>query len=309
MKFLMVGAGGVGGYFGGRLAAAGEDVRFIARGGHLKAMLDHGLKIESALGDALIDPVAAIETAGGADPVDVVFIAVKIGDTASAIEACGDAVGPDTVVISLQNGLAAADMLVAAFGPKRVAGGIAYIASSVAAPGVIRQIGPNQRIQLGELAGGPSPRMDRIVEILEAAGIDGESLDDINLAMWKKFVFLVGLAATTSLTGETIGVIRADPDMRAFLHAAIAETAAVGRAQGIDLTDNYADQCLVFADTLPEAMTSSMYHDLAAGKPLEVEWLSGAVAEMGAAAGIDTPVNATVFAALKSRRAGTIKDS
>ena len=317
MKFLMVGAGGVGGYFGGRLAAAGEDVRFIARGAHLAAMLDHGLKIESTLGDALIDPVTAGESATsadqGADHVDVVFIAVKIGDTASAIEACGDAVGPDTLVISLQNGLAAADMLSTAFGPERVAGGIAYIASSVAAPGVIRQIGPNQRIQLGELAGGPSdrpsPRLDRLAEVLVAAGVDGENVDDINLAMWKKFVFLVGLAATTSLTGETIGVIRADRDMRAFLHAAMAETAAVARARGFDLADNYADQCLVFADTLPEDMTSSMYHDVAAGKPLEVEWLSGAVAEMGAAAGIDTPVNATVFAALKSRRAGTIKDS
>ena len=192
MKFLMVGAGGVGGYFGGRLAAAGEDVAFIARGAHLAAMRSHGLKIESALGDALIAPVTAIETAHGRGPVDVVFVAVKIGDTPSAIDACGDAVGPDTVVISLQNGLAADDMLLAAFGPERVAGGVAYIASVAAAPGVIRHTGTNQRIQVGELAGGRSARMDRIAEVLVAAGIGGESVHDINRAMWENYDFLVG---------------------------------------------------------------------------------------------------------------------
>jgi 2-dehydropantoate 2-reductase len=213
------------------------------------------------------------------------------------------------VVISLQNGLVAENMLIDAFGPERVAGGVAYIASAVAAPGVIRHTGTGQRIRVGELAGGPSARIDRIAEVLTAAGINCESVDDINRTMWEKFVFLVALAATTCLTGETIGVIRADPDMRSFFHAVMAETAAVARAEGVDFAPDFADQCLSFADTLPEAMTSSMYHDLAAGKPLEVEWLSGAVAEMGTAAGVDVPVNATVYAALKSRKAGTAKGS
>jgi 2-dehydropantoate 2-reductase len=304
MRFLMVGAGGVGGYFGGRLAAAGDDVTFIARGAHLAAMRKGGLRIESPLGDAHIDPVQAAETAAGIDPVDVVFIAVKIGDTDVAIAACSTAVGPDTVVISLQNGLAADDELIAAFGAERVAGGVAYIASQVARPGVIQHIGTNQRIQVGELAGGASPRCAAIATRLCAAGIDGEAAPDITRAMWDKFAFLVALAGVTSLTGEPIGVIRADPAMRTLLHDVMKETVAVGRARGIGFPEDYADQRLAFADTLPEDMRSSMYHDLAAGKPLELDWLNGAVVEMGKAEGIATPANAEIYAQLKSRRHG-----
>ncbi len=304
MKILMVGAGGVGGYFGGRLAAAGEDVTFIARGPHLAAMQARGLKLESPLGQALIDSVSAFPNADGLDPVDLVFIAVKLGDTPSAIEACRGAVGPETVVISLQNGLAADEWLVAAFGAERVAGGVAYIASNVAAPGVIVHTGTYQRIQVGELAGGLSPRTDRIAAALSRAGIECESVGDIARARWEKFVFLVGLAATTSLTGETIGVIRADPDMRGFLRAVMDEAAAVGRARGIDFAEDYSDQRLAYAETLPESMNSSMYFDLAAGKPLELDWLSGAVVRMGLESGVETPVNATVYAALKTRRGG-----
>jgi len=304
MKILMVGAGGVGGYFGGRLAAAGEDVNFIARGPHLAAMQARGLKLESQLGNVLVDPVRACVNADGLDPVDLVFIAVKLGDTPSAIEACRGAVGPDTVVISLQNGLAADEWLVAAFGAGQVAGGVAYIAANAAAPGVIVHTGTNQCIQVGELAGGLSPRTDRIAAALTRAKIKCESVGDIARARWEKFVFLVGLAASTSLTGETIGVIRADPNMRALLRSVIDESVAVGRARGIDFAENYADQRLAFADTLPEAMTSSMHHDLAAGKPLELDWLSGAVLRMGVESGIDTPVNATVYAALKTRCGG-----
>jgi 2-dehydropantoate 2-reductase len=304
MRILMLGAGGVGGYFGGRLAAAGEDVTFIARGAHLAAMTSNGLRIESPLGDAEIKPVSAQTTARGLAPVEVAFIAVKIGDTAAAIEACRDAVGPDTVVISLQNGLAADDELIAAFGAGRVAGGVAYIASEVAAPGLIRHIGANQRIQVGELPAGTSARIARIAASLAGAGIDAEAVPDITRAMWEKFVLLVALAGLTTLTGETIGTIRADPDMRALLHAVMAETAAVARARGIDFAGDYADGRLAFADTLPEDMRSSMHHDLAAGRPLELDWLSGAVVRMGAALGIPTPANAAVYAGLKPRRFG-----
>ena len=304
MRILMVGAGGVGGYFGGRLAAAGDDVTFIARGAHLAAMRSQGLRIESPLGDVRIEPVQAAETAGGLNPVDVVFIAVKIGDTDAAIAACREAVGPDTVVISLQNGLAADDALIAAFGAERVAGGVAYIASQVAKPGVIQHIGANQRIQVGELAGGISARCEAIAARLCAAGIDGEAAPDITRAMWDKFSFLVALAGLTSVTGEPIGVIRADPDMRALLHEVMKETVAVGRARRVDFPADYADQRLAFADTLPEDMRSSMYHDLVAGKPLELDWLTGAVVKMGKAEGIPTPANAAIYAGLKTRRLG-----
>ncbi len=300
----MVGGGGVGGYFGGRLAAAGEDVTFIARGTHLAAMQARGLKLESPLGGAHIDPVQACENAKDLDPVDLVFIAVKLGDTHSAIEACRDAVGPDTLVISLQNGLVGDEWVTAAFGKERVAGGVAYIASMVAAPGVIVHTGTNQRIQLGEHPGGLSPRIDRVAAALTRARIKTECVGDITQAMWEKFVFLVGLAATTSMTGKNIGVIRADRHLRAFLRGAMAETVEVGRARGIDFAEDYADQRLTFADGLPETMTSSMHHDLVAGKPLELDWLSGAVMRMGVELGIKTPVNDTVYATLKNRRDG-----
>lgn len=305
MRILMVGAGGVGGYFGGRLAAAGQDVTFIARGRHLAAMKSDGLRIESPKGDAHIQPVTAHESAQGLDAMDTVFIAVKIGDTGGAIEACRDAVGPETVVISLQNGLAADDMLIEAFGAERVAGGVAYIASAVDRPGVIRHIGDNQRIQVGELPRGVSPRIEAIAGVLAAAGIDAEAVPDITRGMWEKFIFLVGLSGVTALTGQSIGVIRADPDMRGLLQAAMAETAAVARARGIDFPDDYADGRLAFADTLPEDMRSSMHHDLEAGKPLELDWLAGAVVRMGKEAGVATPVNAAIYAGLKPRRHGT----
>ena len=156
----------------------------------------------------------------------------------------------------------------------------------------------------GELAGGLSPRTDRIAAALIRAGVECESVGDIARARWEKFVFLVGLAATTALTGEPIGVIREDPHMRGFLRAAMDEAAAVGRARGIDFAEDYADQRLAFADSLPQTMTSSMSHDLAAGKPLELDWLCGAVAQMGLESGVPTPVNTTVYAALKTRRGG-----
>lgn len=309
MKILMVGAGGVGGYFGGRLAAAGEDVAFIARGPHLSALQAGGLKIESELGNIQVDPVRAYADADSLGPVDLVFIAVKLGDTLSAIEACRGAVGPETVVASLQNGLAADDWLTEAFDEDQVVGGVAYIAAYLAAPGHIVHTGTNQRIQVGERAGGLSPRTERIAATLVGAGIEGECVGDIRRARWEKFVFLVGLAAATSLTGEPIGVIRSDPHMRALLRGVMDEAAAVGRARGIDFAADYVDQRLAFADTLPRSMTSSMSHDLAAGKPLELDWLSGAVVRMGAESGVDSPVNATVYAALKNRRYGTGRGS
>lgn len=309
MRILMVGAGGVGGYFGGRLAAAGEDVTFIARGAHLAALKKDGLRIESPLGDVHLQPVRTEETAAGLEAMDAVFIAVKIGDTAGAIEACSKAVGPETVVISLQNGLAADDELIAAFGAGGVVGGVAYIAAELARPGVIWHIGGNPRIEVGELPNGTSPRTQAVAAALAGAGIDAEAVPDITRAMWVKFIFLVGLSGATALTGETLGVIRADPDMRALLHAAMAETAALARARGIDLPPDYTDGRLAYADTLPADMRSSMAYDLAAGKPLELDWLAGAVVRMGEAAGVPTPANAAIYAGLKPRRHGAVTGS
>lgn len=301
MKFLMMGSGGVGGYFGARLAAAGENVCFIARGAHLDAMLANGLRLESGLGDALVKPVNAAADASGFGIADVIFICVKLYDTEAACDLIRPAMGPDTMVISLQNGVDAEQVLVDKFGVETVAGGVTHIAAKIKEPGVIYHGGTLQRIELGELAGGSSPRIDAAVSALEGAGADAEASSDINIAIWRKFVFLVGLSATTTLSGLAIGAVRSDPDRRAFLRAVIGEAVAVARARGIDLPADYADDRVAFADTLPEDMSSSMYHDFAANRPLEVAWLSGAVARMGHGAGVETPVNATVYAALKHR--------
>ena len=301
MHFIMVGAGGVGGYFGARLSAAGHDVAFVARGAHREAIEKHGLKIISPLGDLNISGLRAV-----ADPVllgvaDVVFIAVKLGDLDAALAQLAPVVGPKTTVISLQNGVEAEERLIQAFGPARVAGGVAYIAAAIDAPGVIRHLGTNQRIQIGALPGGEGVPVADIVAALAGAGIDAEASADICLAIWQKFIFLVALSATTTLTGQPIGVIRAEAAGRALLADIMAEAVTVARLRGIAITETFVADRLAFVDTLPHAMSSSMAHDARAGRALELDWLSGAVVRMGQAAGVPTPVNNAVVAVLQLR--------
>lgn len=295
---MMMGAGGVGGYFGARLAQAGFEVGFVARGEHLKAIQNNGLKVLSPQGDMALPKVQVAADPGQLGPTDVIFVAVKLTDMAAALTALAPAVGPETLVISLQNGVEAEDLLANAFGPGHVAAGIAYIAAVVEAPGVIRHIGTNQRIQLGALSVNPGAPVGDIVHNLVIAGIDAEVPDDMTFALWQKFVFLVGLAATTTVTGKPIGEIRTDAHSRRFLFDVMSEAAAVGRARGVPLPGDFAETRLAFADSLPEAMTSSMAHDRAAGKALELAWLSGAVVRFGQEAGVPTPVNNAVVAAL-----------
>jgi 2-dehydropantoate 2-reductase len=300
MRFIMMGSGGVGGYFGARLAAAGHKVGFVARGAHLAAMKAGGLRVVSPCGDVTVAPAAAADPAA-LGPADVVFVAVKLGDLEDALGRIAPAVGPATTVISLQNGVEAEDRLVAAFGAGRVAGGVAYIAAAIEAPGVIRHIGTNQRIEIGVLPGGEAVPVAAIVAALAGAGIDATAVADIRHAIWRKFVFLVALSATTTLTGRTIGAIRVDPRARALFADLMAEAAAVGRARGIALADDIVADRLALTDTLPEAMTSSMAHDAAAGRPLEADWLSGAVVRMGREAGVPTPANNALAAVLALR--------
>ena len=304
MKFAMMGSGGVGGYFGGRLAAAGHDVTFIARGAHLAAIRNHGIRIESGLGPVTVQPARASDDAATVGPVDYVIIAVKLWDTEAAGRAVAPMLGAGTSVVSLQNGVEADDILAGIVGRGRLIGGAAFIAASIARPGVIAHLGTMQRVVIGELDGGTSPRVDGLQAALAGAGIDAEVSDDIARTLWEKFVFLVGLSATTTLMRTTIGPVREDPDSRTFLLNAMREVVAVGRAKGIDLPADYADDRLAFADGLPPDMTSSMRHDLDRGSGLEVGWLSGAVVRFGDALGIPVPLNHTVYAALKPLAAG-----
>ena len=299
MKFAMMGSGGIGGYFGGRLAAAGHEVTFIARGEHLAAIRKSGLRIKSGLVDVTIDPANATDDPATVGPVDCVVIGVKLWDTEAASHAVLPMLGPQTSVISLQNGVECDDVVAGIVGPDRLIGGVAHIASSIGRPGVIEHLGTMQRVTIGEPGGGLSRRVEALHEALSEAGIDAQISDDIRRTIWEKFVFLVGLSATTTLMRTTIGPVREDPARRAVLHDLMQEVVAVARAKGIDLPSDYADDRLAFADGLPHDMTSSMHHDLNRGNPLELGWLSGAVARFGQELGIPVPVNRTVYAALK----------
>ena len=302
--FGVVGAGSVGGYFGGRLAAAGYDVAFIARGAHLAAIHDAGLRIESALGDAHIQPATATDDPATIGPVDVVMVAVKLWDTDAAARGAAPLIGPETAVISLQNGVDAADRLAAILGAGHVLGGVAQIAAVIARPGVIRHIGTMATVIAGERDGRESPRAEALVAALAAAGVDARMSGDIERRIWEKFVFLIGLSALTSVTRQPIGPVRDDPETRALLGQVMAETWAVGRAKGVALDDGLVAKRLAFADTLPPEMTSSMAGDLARGNRLELDWLSGAVVRLGRALGVATPANAFVYAALKLAKDG-----
>lgn len=296
MKIAVMGSGGLGGLYGGRLAHAGYDVSFIARGAHLAAMREHGLLIDNEPHATIQVPrVRATDDPAAVGVVDLVLIAVKLWDTESAVDAIRPMVGPQTTVMSLQNGVMKDDTLRRAFGEAAVMGGVAYVATQIARPGVIRQTGAMQRFIFGEYDGRRSARAEQLLEALGHAGIQAEISDDIRRTLWEKYVFLVGLSGTTATMRSTIGPIRANPRSRTFLHELLKETVAVGRAHGVRLPEHYADERLAFLDTVPPDMTSSMHHDLERGNRLEVAWLSGAVVQLGEAVGVPTPANRAVW--------------
>jgi 2-dehydropantoate 2-reductase len=305
MKITMMGSGGVGGFFGGRLARAGYDVSFVARGSHLAAMREHGLAIESeAHGDIRLPKVRVTDDPGSLGLADLVILSVKLWDTESAAEQIRPLVGPNTAVLSLQNGVLKDDILRRRFGDAAVMGGVCYVASTIARPGVIRQTGTMQRVVLGEYDGRKSARATALHEAFVRSGVNAELSGDVRRAIWEKYVFLVGLSATTTAMRATIGPIRENPQTRAFLLEIMREAVAVGRARGVALPEDYANDRLAFGDGLPADMTSSMHHDLERGNRLEVEWLSGGVVRLGREAGVPTPANRAVCDILALHAAG-----
>jgi 2-dehydropantoate 2-reductase len=295
MRIAMMGSGGVGGFFGGRLAAAGYDVSFIARGAHLEAMRRDGLTIENdAQGPIRIPKVNATDDPASVGPVDFVILSVKLWDTESAAAAIKPIVGAGTGVLSLQNGVIKDDILRRVLPASAVMGGVCYVATQLARPGVVKQVGTMQRIVIGEYDGRTSERAKALHQGLQNSGASAELSGDVRRAIWEKYVFLVGLSATTTSMRSTIGPIRGNPRTRAFLLALMREVVNVGRAIGVDLPEDYADQRLKFADGLPADMTSSMAHDLERGNRLEVNWLSGGVVQLGRERGIPTPANEAV---------------
>ena len=306
MKIAVMGSGGIGGFYGGHLANAGCDVSFIARGSHLAAMREDGLMIENTPnGSVRIPRVRVTDDPSTLGVVDLVLIAVKLWDTEAAVRAVTPLVGPKTAVVSLQNGVIKDDILRRVFGEATVIGSVVYVATQISRPGVIRQAGTMQRCILGEYDGRRSERVEALHEALLRAGLKAEISDDIRLALWEKYVFLVGLSGSTTTMRSTIGPVREHPQTRAFLHDLMKETLAVGRAHGVNLAEDYADQRLAFIDTMAADMTSSMHHDLNGGKPLEVPWLSGGVVQLGQEVGVPTPANSAVWDILALQAGGS----
>ena len=299
MKIVVMGSGGVGGYFGARLAANGADVTFIARGEHLAAMRRDGLKVLSANGDLTVKPVKATDDPASVGHADLVMIAVKLWSTADAARTIAPTMGPNSAVVSWQNGVVAEDILIKLYGKERVIGGVSNIAALIEAPGVIRHNGAMARLIFAELNGKRSKRIDAFAALCKQANIDHVVSDDIDRAIWQKFIFLASFSGMTCATRLSIGPIRTDPETRAMLKAALGEVVAIGRAKGVSLPDDQVEQSLTWADNLPPSMIASMLGDLNRGNRLELPWLSGNVVKLGEELGVATPVHKFIFTVLK----------
>lgn len=304
MRIGFVGVGGVGGYFGGLLAAAGHDVVFVARGAHLAALQKDGLTIESSVKPMQGLRVHAVNDASGEKPCDLVIVAVKLWDTDSALAAAKPLVGAKTRIASVQNGIEAADKVLAAFGPDCALGGVAQISATIGAPGVIQHAGAMARLQLGSLTGERLPVLADFAKAAEQAGFDFSEPDSITRALWEKFVFLASFSGVTALTRSAIGPILAEAKTRALYEAAIREACAIADAKGAGLAANHAERAIEFTAKLPVHMKASMLHDLERGAKLELPWLSGAVAALGAQLGVPTPTHTFIDAALTLQAAG-----
>jgi 2-dehydropantoate 2-reductase len=295
MKIVMVGSGGVGGYYGARLQQAGHEVTFVARGAHAEAMRRAGLRIRSELGDLQLR-VQVVEDPGQAGAADLAVVAVKLWDTEEA--ARGVARIPGAAAVSLQNGVDKDDVLAAAVGRERVLGGITHIGAVIAEPGTIAHTGKLQRVTLGELDGSRSARLQAAAAAFRSAGVEAVESDDIRRVTWEKFVFLTALSGMTALTRKPIGEVRAHPATRSMLLDALREAVSVARAEGARLDDAFAQKQLEMIDNLPPAMLSSMAQDLLRGRRLELPWLSGAVVRRAAKHGLRVPAHQAIYAGL-----------
>lgn len=307
MRIAVMGAGGVGGYFGARLAQAGHDVAFVARGRHLAAMRDRGLIVKSANGDVHVASPTVTDDPATLDPVEAVLFAVKLWDTEDAARSLAPLVARGGLVVPFQNGVESIERIGAVLGADKVMGGVAHIAATIAEPGVIVHTGTLARLRFGPVMPSQQAAAQALLEACRSAGIDAETVSDIPRLVWEKFGFLAALSGVTSATRQPVGPIRSDPDLRATFEAAVREVCALGRARGVALPDDFVERQMRFVDGLPAEMRSSMLNDLVAGNRLEAPWLSGAVARMSAEAKLAAPVNATLYAAVKPYIAGTAR--
>jgi 2-dehydropantoate 2-reductase len=305
MRIAVMAAGAVGGYFGARMQAAGHEVFFIARGAHRAALEKDGLIINSVNGDLHLPEVKVTDDPAAIGPVDTVLFAVKLWDTEHAAELSKPLLGPDTRVITLQNGVDSYERIAPIVGPKRAIPGVTYVVTVIERPGVIKQTSKFQSIICGPIDGKPDAPLKAFVEAAKAAAIPITLSDAIERDRWQKFIFLVGTSGATAVTRSTLGPILADPDTRALFRNVMQETFAVGRAKGVTLADDFIDERMAFADKqLIATMKASMANDLDRGNRLELDWLAGTVCKLGRELNVPTPVNETIYAALKFFRMG-----
>lgn len=303
MRIAIFGSGGVGGYFGGRLAAAGEDVTFLARGAHLKALQDGGLHIESPNGTLHLPKVQATDRPQAVGPVDVVLFTVKLYDVDAAAATLAPLIGPDTVVITLQNGVDAMDMVAKHAGARHVAGGAAYIVVVIDKPGYLRHTTAD-RLVFGERDGRISDRLLAFEQAGTRAGFTAKASSTVESDLWVKFVRLATWSGMTTVTRSPMGVLRDDPALYAMMMRAIDEVIAVGQKRGIALPADLVESTKKLIAGFPPASKSSMLEDLERGRPLELPWLSGAVVRLGGEAGVATPIHEFITTVLGPHVAG-----
>lgn len=300
MKIVVMGTGGVGGFYGGMLAKAGQDVAFVARGAHLAALQAHGLRVESQIaGDFALPKVKATDQPGTLGAADLVLMTTKTYDLESAARGLLPILHKDSLVLPLLNGVDIAERLAAVVGPQRVLGGMCQVSSSIKAPGVIKQVGPLNRIVFGELQGGSSPRARAVLDAFKAAGIVADLSEQIQVEIWKKFLSICAAAGMSALCRSTLGPILKDPDTRAMFVGSMQEVEALARHKGVALSPTIVADALAGYEKLPGEMRPSMGLSVLNGQPLEVDALNGTAARLGRETGVPTPINAFIATALK----------
>ena len=299
MRIAIIGTGGIGAPLGASLATAGEDVTFLARGAHLAAIRDNGLRIEGDRGETTVRPAQATDDPTTIGPVDLVVFCVKLWDVESAGAQIRPLIGSETAVVPLQNGIDVSERLMPILGASHVLGGVAKVTGSIVAPGVIRQSGKHHGIAFGELDRQVRPRTERIRDVCQAAGIESELSSDIQAERWWKFVGLVAFSGLCALTRRPVGDLRDDPDIAPLIDDAMREVIDLGRACGVQLASDALETWRAFVRGAPPSLTPSMAVDLRCGNRLELPWLAGKVVQLGKERGVATPVNRVVYAALK----------
>ncbi len=298
MKIAIMGTGGVGAYYGGLLAKKGLDVTFIARGAHLQAIQANGLQVKSIHGDFVISPAKAVSDPAEIGPADLVLFCTKAYDTQSAAQLILPIVGPQTMVLSLQNGIDSAEQIGAVIGMEHLLGGATWISAAIEAPGVLRQVSQFRRIVIGELAGPLSARVRAVAEAFDGMGITFEVSENILKVLWTKFVFISAVSGLGALTRRPIGDFRAVPETRALMNVLMREIESVARAHSVSLDADVVEKTLAFVDNVDARIKPSMQLDVEAGRRFELDALVGVVRRKGRERGIPTPASDFVYAVL-----------